>query len=287
MNRERTPVVPYGLAAPATVAVALFVAVPLLLTFALSFHPFLASGQIGHGTTLTNYVEIGSDSYYGVIFARTFAVALMVTAICMLIGVPEAYVLSRLPKRWRTISLLLVLGPLLVSVIVRTLGWAILLGAGGLLDQLIRALGITDQPVQLMYTYSGVIIALVHVLVPYMVLAVWASLQRIDPATEQAAESLGAGTPTVLWRIVLPQIVPGVLSGALIVFALSASAFATPSIIGGRRLTVVPMSIYEQFLNTLNWPLGAALAAALVLLVVGISMALNRAVERRFKQVFQ
>ncbi|MDE2479988.1 MAG: ABC transporter permease [Betaproteobacteria bacterium] len=287
MSREQTPMVPYGLAAPATLAVALFVAVPLLLTFALSFHPFLPSGQVGHGTTLANYVEIGSDSYYGVIFARTFAVALMVTAICMLIGVPEAYVLSRLSKRWRTLSLLLVLGPLLVSVIVRTLGWAILLGAGGLLDQLVRALGISDRPAPLMYTYTGVVIALVHVLVPYMVLAVWASLQRIDPATEQAAESLGAGTSRVLWRIVLPQIVPGVLSGGLIVFALSASAFATPAIIGGRRLKVVPMSIYEQFLNTLNWPLGAALAAALVLLVVGISMGLNRVVERRFRQVFQ
>lgn len=287
MSRERVSLVPYGLLAPATVAVALFVAVPLLLTFALSFHPFLASGRIGHGTTLAHYVEIGSDPYYGVIFARTFAVALLVTTICMLIGVPEAYVLSRLPKPWSTISLLLVLGPLLVSVIVRTLGWAILLGAGGVLDQMVSALGIADQPVQLMYTYAGVVIALVHVLVPYMVLAVWASLQRIDPATEQAAESLGAGTPGVLWRIVVPQIVPGVLSGSLIVFALSASAFATPSIIGGLRLKVVPMSIYEQFLNTLDWPLGAALAAALVLLVVGISIGLNRAVERRFKQVFQ
>ena len=123
-------------------------------------------------------------------------------------------------------------------------------------------------------------------LVPYMILAVWASLQKMDFATEHAAESLGATLPTIMWRIVLPQVTPGVLSGGLMVFALSASAFATPAIIGGRRLKVVPMSIYEQFLNTLNWPLGAALAGVLLFFVLGISIGVNRYVERRFKQVF-
>lgn len=286
MTVGRRSAAPYWLILPGSVVVVVLVAIPLLLTFALSFHPLLPSGQIGHQLTSGNYFEIASDSYYGIIFARTFAVALLVTAICIVIGVPEAYVLSKLPKNWRTVSILIVLGPLLVSVIVRTLGWAILLGDGGLINQILLKLGLVDRPLRLMYTYTGVVIALVHVLVPFMVLAVWASMQKIDFATEQAAESLGAKLPTILWRVVLPQVTPGVLSGGLMVFALSASAFATPAIIGGRRLKVVPMSIYDQFLNTLNWPLGAALAAMLLLLVLGLSIGVNRFVERRFKQVF-
>ena len=139
----------------------------------------------------------------------------------------------------------------------------------------------------MMFTFTGVVVALVHVLVPFMVLAVWASLQKLDAATEQAAESLGAGLPTVLARIVFPQVIPGVLSGGLIVFALAASAFATPAIIGGRRLKVVPTTIYDEFLGNLNWPLGAALAVVLVAIVLGVSLGVNRLVERRWKQVFQ
>jgi len=119
------------------------------------------------------------------------------------------------------------------------------------------------------------------------VLAVWASLQKLDAATEQAAASLGAGLPTVLARIVFPQVIPGVLSGGLIVFALAASAFATPAIIGGRRLKVVPTTIYDEFLGNLNWPLGAALATVLLVIVLAVSLVANRLVERRWKQVFQ
>jgi putative spermidine/putrescine transport system permease protein len=123
--------------------------------------------------------------------------------------------------------------------------------------------------------------------VPFMVLSVWASLQKLDPATEQAAESLGAGPLTIMTRIVLPQVLPGVLSGGLIVFALAASAFATPAIIGGRRLKVVPTTIYDEFLSNLNWPLGAALSLILLVIVLTVSLGANKYLERRFSQVFQ
>jgi putative spermidine/putrescine transport system permease protein len=118
------------------------------------------------------------------------------------------------------------------------------------------------------------------------VLAVWASLQKLEFSVEQAADSLGAGPITILWRIVLPQAIPGMLSGSLIVFSLAASAFATPAIIGGRRLKVVATTIYDQFLNELNWPMGAALAAFLLVFVLIVSMLANRVIERRYRQVF-
>ena len=241
----------------------------------------------GQKEGFSNYGNAVTDGYFQSIFVRTFWMALLVTAICTLVGVPEAYVLSRLSARWRTVSIVIVLGPMLISVVVRTLGWAVLLGNQGVLNKALMGLGWIDEPVKLMFTFTGVVIALVHVLMPFMVLAVWASLQKLDQATEQAALSLGASYPTVLRRIVFPQVIPGVLSGGLIVFSLAASAFATPAIIGGRRLKVVATTIYDEFLSNLNWPLGATLAVLLLVVVLVVSMGMNRLIERRYEQVFQ
>lgn len=285
MNPKRN-VLPYWLTAPSMLMTLAFVALPLVITLSLSLYPFLSGGGVGDRMTIANYVDIARDDYFHAIFARTFGMAILVTLICIAIGVPEAYVLSRLSQRWRAISIVIVLGPMLISVVVRTLGWAVLLGNEGLINRLLLASGIVNEPVKLMFTFTGVVIALVHVLVPLMVLAVWASLQKLDATTEQAAESLGAGLSTVLRRIVFPQVIPGVLSGSLIVFSLAASAFATPAIIGGRRLKVVPTTIYDEFLGNLNWPLGAALAVVLVVIVLAVSIGMNRFVERRYKQVF-
>lgn len=284
---ERRNLLPYWLSAPGVIAMLALVALPLVLTLSLSLYPFDPAVGVGEGLTGANYADIATDEYFRTIFARTFGMALMVTALCIAVGVPEAYVLSRLSSRWRAVSMVIVLGPLLISVVVRTLGWAVLLGNEGVINKSLMALGMIDSPIRMIFTFTGVVVALVHVLVPFMVLAVWASLQKLDPATEQAAESLGAGLPTVLARIVFPQVIPGVLSGGLIVFALAASAFATPAIIGGRRLKVVPTTVYDEFLGNLNWPLGAALAVVLLVIVLAVSLGMNRFVERRWKQVFQ
>ena len=138
-----------------------------------------------------------------------------------------------------------------------------------------------------MFTETGVVIALVHVLIPFMILAVWASLQRLDPQIENAALSLGADRLTIWRRVILPQIAPGILSGSIIVFALAACAFASPAIIGGRRLKVAATLAYDEFLNTLNWPLGAAVAVLLLAALVILTVGANRLVERRYSQVFE
>lgn len=285
MNEPRN-LLPYWLTAPGMLVTLAFVALPLVLIFSLSLYPSISGGGVGEHMTVANYADIFRDDYFHAIFARTFGMAILVTLLCIAIGVPEAYVLTRLSPRWRAVSVVIVLGPLLISVVIRTLGWAVLLGNEGVINNVLLATGLVSEPVKIMFTFTGVVIAMVHVLVPFMVLAVWTSLQKLDPATEQAAQSLGAGLPTVLRRIVFPQVIPGVLSGGLIVFALAASAFATPAIIGGRRLKVVPTTIYDEFLGNLNWPLGAALAVVLVLIVLAVSMGVNRLVERRWKQVF-
>jgi putative spermidine/putrescine transport system permease protein len=284
---QRRDSTPWLLAGPALLLFIGIVLIPIAMTVLLSFHDWGQYKGIEEIITLKNWRDIATDSYFFEIFLRTFRVALLVTVISVALGVPEAYILNRMAAPWRGIFLVIVLGPLLISVVARTLGWALLFGSTGLINVALVRLGLIAAPVQFMFSETGMVIALVHVLVPFVVISVWASLQRLDPQVENAAVSLGASGLTVLRRIVLPQVMPGILSGAIVVFALAASAFATPAIIGGRRLKVASTLAYDEFLNTLNWPLGAAVAVLLLIVVAAIIVGSNRLVERRYAEVFQ
>jgi putative spermidine/putrescine transport system permease protein len=264
------------------------VVIPLAMTLMLSFHDWGQYKGIEPVFILKNWREIASDPYYAEMFWRTFRVAVLATLITTVFGVPEAYILYRMSGPWKGFFLLVILGPLLVSVVARTLGWALLFGGNnGVANKLLMSLGLIASPLRFMFTETGMVVALAHAMMPFMVLAVWTVLQRIDPQIENAATSLGASSFTVIRRIILPQIMPGVLSGAIIVFSLSASAFATPAIIGGRRLKVAATLAYDEFLNTLNWPLGAAVAVLLLVALVLIVVGSNAIIERRYAELFQ
>lgn len=286
MNSARN-MKPWLLSGPAFILFLVLLLIPLVMTFLLSFNSFSFYGGIEDVYNFGNYLEILGDSYFYEIFLRTFLIALATTVFCVLLGVPEAYILLRMRPFARSIMLLVVLGPLLISVVVRTLGWAILLGNNGVINEFLQNLGLITSPIKMLYTSGGIIVALVHVMIPFMIIAVWAALQRRDPSAEQAAESLGASPLKVFTRIVLPQAMPGILSGSLIVFSLSASAFATPAILGGRRVKVVSTTVYDEFLNTLNWPLGAAIAVLLLVSVLVIMLSWNRLIEKRYSGVFE
>ncbi|AIS17726.1 ABC transporter permease [Pseudomonas rhizosphaerae] len=286
-DAEHVGAAPWLLSGPALLVFIALLLAPLLLTALLSLNLFSDTEGVLPVYSLANYLEVFKDDYFHEIFLRTGAMALAVTLLCVLLGVPETIIIARMAPRWRSTFLLVVLGPLLISVVVRTLGWAILLGNNGLINDALQALGITHEPVKILFTQVGVIIALTHVLVPFMVIAVWATLQRLDLQVEWAGLSLGASRLTVFRRIIVPQIMPGILSGSIIVFALAASAFATPAIIGGRRLKVVATAAYDEFLGTLNWPLGAAIAMLLLVANLIIILGCSKLAERRFKQVFE
>lgn len=285
-RNERSGPAPWLLSTPALLLFAGMLLVPLAMTAVLSFNVFDGTRGVLPGFTLANYAEVLGDGYYHEIFLRTGGLALAVTLLCVLFGVPETIILARMGNPWRSMFLIVILGPLLISVVVRTLGWAILMGNHGLINDALVALGITRQPIKLLFTMTGVVIALTHVLIPFMVISVWAALLKLDPQIENAGLSLGASPLTVFRRVVLPQILPGVLSGSIIVFALAASAFATPSILGGRRLKVVATAAYDEFLGTLNWPLGASIAVLLLIANVVIVLGCNRLIERRYAAVF-
>jgi putative spermidine/putrescine transport system permease protein len=286
MNRRA--VVPYLLTAPALLLFVAVVLAPIAMTVVLSFQTWSMNRGIEPIFTLANWFEIFGDDYYYEIFFRTLRTATAVMTITAVFGVPEAYVLNRMRRPWKGLFLLIVLAPLLISVVARTLGWALLFGGEtGLINKLMLAAGLISTPIRFMFTELGVTIALSHVLMPFMVLSVWAGLQRLDPQLENAALSLGATPLVVVRRVVLPQILPAMLSGAIIVFALAASAFATPAIIGGRRLKVASTLAYDEFLNTLDWPLGAAIATLLLIALVAVIAGCNRLVESRYAQVFR
>ncbi|MBI6728969.1 ABC transporter permease [Pseudomonas amygdali] len=273
----------YWLSAPALALYIGLLVLPLGLTLLLSFNVFdYQVGVKSDSYTLANYTAVVSDSYFYEIFLRTFWISALVTLLCVLIGVPEAYILSRMGTPWRSIFLILILTPLLISVVVRAFGWSLLLGADGLINQAIQLMG--GRPVKLLYTPFAVIIALVHVMLPFIIIPVWTSLQKLDPTAEQAALSLGASQAKVMRLIVLPQVMPGVLSGSLIVFGLAASSFAIPGLLGGRRLKMVATVIYDQYLSELNWPMGATLAVALLLVNLLVMLSWNRMIEGRYKK---
>lgn len=277
----RSPYGPALLAAPSALVYAGALLVPLAGMLLLSFRGFDFDKGILPTWGVANYGDLFTDPLFGEALARTFRMAGLTTVICLLIGVPEAWIIHRMSPRWRGPMLLMVVGPLLVSVVVRNFGWMVLLGSNGLINQLMLALGVPGAPFRLMFTELAVVVGLVHVMVPLVVLSVWASLGRLDPALERAATSLGAGRFTTFRRVVLPNLMPGVSAGALIVFCLSASAFATPAMLGGKRLKVVSSMTYNEFTNTLNWPLGAALACVLMLAILATALLWTRLVERR------
>ena len=279
LSRRTTP---YLLSLPSLALFSLMVLLPLVLTALLSFQVYDAERGAQGGFTLAAYAHVLGDSYYYEIFFRTGWIAALTTLICVLVGAPEAYILSRMASPWRSIFLLVILAPLLVSVVVRAFGWSLLLGPNGIVNQVFEWLGIGR--VRMLYTPTAVVVALVHVMLPFMVIPVWTSLQKLDPMVENAALSLNASQFTVMRRIVLPQITPGVLSGSLIVFGLSASALAIPGLLGGRRLKMVATVIYDEYLHELNWPLGAAIALALLAINLAVMLSYNAVLESAYKK---
>ena len=273
---------PWLLSAP---AIALFVALllaPMLMTAVLSFNVFDYNTGIKNAYTLDHYIAVFTDDYYYEVFWRTFWIAAVTTGICLLVGVPEAYILSRMKTPWRSIFLLIVLAPLLVSVVVRAFGWSLLLGPRGIFNQISLALDLGN--IKILYTEWAVIIALVHVMLPFMIIPIWTSLQKLDPGVENAALSLAASPFATFRRVVFPQVLPGILSGSLIVFGLSASAFAIPGLLGGRRLKMVATVVYDEYLHELNWPLGATLALILLAANLLVMLSYNKILERKYQK---
>jgi putative spermidine/putrescine transport system permease protein len=255
--------------------VLLLLAPCLLLYMALFVVPqmrLLGTGFVVNGDPgLAHYARMFEDGYYLFLMGRTLLCGLGVTLITVMLGVPLAYWLARLPSRWAGFILMLTTFPMLISAVVRSFGWMVLFFRNGPVSQLLVASGLSDSPVQLMYTLTGVTIGLAQVLLPLMVLTLYGVFRSIDPALESAAMTLGARPVVTFFLVTLPLARAGIVAGSLLVFALTISAFATPSLVGGARANMMATAIYENAVDLLDWPFASALASVLLVVVLGIS----------------
>jgi len=215
---------------------ALFLLVLLLVPFAniamYSVHPYSPTKVFLPDLTFDNYLKI-FDLYYVRLFGRTLRLGLITTAVCVVLGYPLSYRLARARPRWQAVGLFLLIIPLMVSAVIRIFGWIVILGRKGLVNQALVALGL--EPVKLLYSETAVVIGLVNIFVPFMVLPIMASIERISPSLEEAAQNLGADWYRMFRRVILPLSLPGLISGCLLVYSLSISAFVTPALMGNPR----------------------------------------------------
>ncbi len=218
--------------------------------------------------TATNYAKLW-EVYYATLFLRTLRLALVVTVVCAVLGYPVAYFLARSTSRIMTLGLFLLIMPLLVSTVIRVFGWLVILGSEGLVNQGLRLLGARES-VRLLYTEGAVIVGLVQQTMPFMVLPIMAAIERISPSLEEAARNLGANWGQMFVRTILPLSMPGLVSGSLLVFSVSMSAFVTPALMGGRRERMVGQQIYEEVLTAYNWPGAASLTIVLAVLMLAL-----------------
>jgi ABC-type spermidine/putrescine transport system permease subunit I len=220
--------------------------------------------------TLDWYAKALGESLYLQVFWNTFVIALLVTAICLLLGYPLGFLIATTTPGWATLGFVFVLLPLWTSVLVRTYAWMVLLGRNGVFNRWLIEAGIISDPLPLLHNFNGVLIGMVHVLLPYMVLPVYGAVRRLDPALVAAAEGLGASTWRIFWRIYLPLTLPGIFAGAVIVFVLSLGFYITPALLGGGKVMMVAVMIEQEVRQTLNWPFAAALSAVLLALTLGV-----------------
>lgn len=256
---------------------------PLLLVFTMSVRHVDPNTFEMSGWTLDHFRNVLSDPFYLDALFRSLRVAALVTIIAAVLGYPVALHISRTKtKRARAIFTLIVLIPIMISLVVTAFAWILILGPTGLVNQIVQFFRLSSGPIQLLNSEAGVVAVLVYSFGPYLILNICTSIDKIDPAVLRAAEVHGATRFQQFYRVTLPLSVPGILSGGLIVFSLAAAAFVTPYVIGGSRVKVLPLLVYNAAVTTFEWPLAATLSILLFLICIVLTAFIARIIERRF-----
>jgi putative spermidine/putrescine transport system permease protein len=256
---------------PVRTSIALLLGGPLVFFAAFFLAPLavvvLASVSQGEGgLTLDYYLRILADRYHWDVIAVTFRIAGLTTLVCLLLGFPLAWYLVRIVRwqAWRRACVVMLVVPLFTSNIVRSFGWMVLLGRSGLVNEALMGGGLVDRPVRFLGTEQGILIGMVYVLLPFVVLAVGNALARVDPGLEQASADLGARPWRTFWSVTFPLTLPGVMAGAVMVFALAVSAYVTPALLSGGNLSVLSMLIFQQYSSVFDFHYGGALSVVLL-----------------------
>jgi spermidine/putrescine transport system permease protein len=260
-----------GLLAPVMIWLGLFFLVPLLFILAYSFGTSGVYGGIMLGLNPGNYLRV-FDPLYLEIVVRTLVIALTNTFLCLLLGYPLAYFIAFKGGRWKNILILLVMIPFWTSLLLRAYAWVVILGGNGIANRILQFLGITDEPITLIFTPQAVTMGMVYSYLPFMILPLYAALEKFDVRLKEAAQDLGASRWHTFWRVTVPLSMPGVIAGSILVFIPSAGEFVIPNLLGGSRTVMLGNLIQQQFLQARDWAFGSALAVMLAVLMVGAIM---------------
>jgi len=244
----------------------LFVLVPLLMLLTASFLQRGETEFIKFAFTLENYQRIFNPIYLDV-FWNSFYLAAMTTLFCLVLGYPFAFLLARVTGKYKHLLLLFVIIPFWTSSLIRTYAMVIIFKTNGVMNSFLQWLGIIQEPIQLLYTPTAVVIGLVYSLLPFMVLPLYATIEKLDMRLIEAAKDLGARNVRIFWSIIIPLTMPGIIAGSMLVFLPALGMFYIPDLLGGAKALLIGNLIQNQFLSARDWPFGAAVSVILVLVM--------------------
>lgn len=262
----------------------LFVLIPNLMIIGTSFLTRDEANLIKFAFTFENYTRL-LDPLYGKVMLHSFYMAIVATLICLVIGYPFAYIVAKMPEKWRPFMLFLIIVPFWTNSLIRTYGLKIVLGTQGILNQALMSLGLIDAPLRIMFTETAVMIGLVYILLPFMILPLYSAIEKLDGTYIEAARDLGANKFQTLVRVILPLTMPGIIGGCLLVLLPALGMFYIADLLGGAKNLLIGNVIKSQVLNARNWPFGAATSIALTLAMAIMLYAYYRAGKLLNKKV--
>ena len=265
---------------PCTFMITVFVVAPMAYFVVISFYKYSPTQLWIPIFTLDNYKKLLLDPFYLNIIWVTIKVGLITTIICCILGYPIAYFLARTRSKRVELYIFLLISPLMISTVIRTYGWIILLGNQGLVNKLLHLLPFIHEPVEIMYTLPAVIVGLTSLLLPYMVMPLMSSLESIPLHMEEVATILGANNFQVFFKVLLPLSFPGLISGSLLVYLLAISALVTPALMGIPRVRMLGNQIFDEVLSSFNWPFAASISIIMIVLTFSVLVVYIRTFKR-------
>jgi len=268
---------------PACLLVLALLIGPMILMFRISLNRFSPTQLMIEAFSFDNYARAAADPYYQEIILTTLGMALLCTALTLVIAFPAAYWVGRLESRWKSLVVIATLFPLLVGNVVRSAGWMALFSREGLINAVLLKVRVISEPLTLMYTPKAVVFGIIAVVLPYMILTIASVIESIPRDLEDAAANLGASGLQTFWRVILPLSAPGVAAGSILVFVLCMNTYATAVLLGGPRFKMMAPAIFDQFVRGNNWPMGAALAFMLLAVTMSFTIFGSIAFARRYR----
>ncbi|EJI1279842.1 spermidine/putrescine ABC transporter permease PotB [Vibrio vulnificus] len=262
----------------------LFVLIPNLMIIGTSFLTRDEANLIEMTFTLDNYARL-LDPLYVKVLLHSFYMAIIATLICLVVGYPFAYIVAKMPHKWRPFMLFLVIVPFWTNSLIRTYGLKIVLGTQGILNKALLSIGLIDTPMRIMFTETAVMIGLVYILLPFMILPLYSAIEKLDDTYIEAAKDLGASKFQTLTKVILPLTMPGIIGGCLLVLLPALGMFYISDLLGGAKNLLIGNVIKSQVLNARDWPFGAATSIALTIAMAIMLYAYYRAGKLLNKKV--